>query len=330
MKKWTIVISVMLCLVLTVCLVACGNQPEKDQNTQEETPYTITVMVPSGAPALALGHMAGAETKLGAGTIDFSVSAGDAVQAAMTSGNVDFAIMPTFAGMQLAVKQGKYQLLATTSWGNLYIVTTDDDIKTLAECADAAEFLAQFAGKHIDTIGGGKVDVALNYLFTQSHVEVETQAYADAETIIPMLKKGDSRYAMIGEPAATVAGKNVSGLRSVAAVADIWRAITGADFPQASLFVRKEFAEAHPAAVTAFVEAAKQSVAYFNESAANAAEVAQAIGLAQGVVANIGECYPRTAQRYVEAQTAKAGVLTFMQILGITIEDVNVDALFAE
>ncbi len=324
-KVWISMFVVVLALSLTMAFVGCK---QKDAGAPAEAgqPVKVVVKTPTGAPSLALGALFAGSVPADGLTVESEVTSGSAVQAALTSGSADFVILPTFAGAQLSVKLGTYQLLATTSWGNLFLVTTETSIVPLDECTSADAFLAQLDGMHVDTIGGGKVDVALKYILEQAKVECTMQAYEDATAITPLLKKGTSKLAMLGEPAATAATKAVDGARIVARVSDLWKAATGADFPQASLFVRKAFAAQNPQAVAAFVNAAQASIAYFNDSAAHATEVANSLSLNGAVV---GQCYPDIAQQYVSGMDAKASIVTFLSVLGVTLDDEAQAKLFA-
>lgn len=337
MKKFAMITLVLiLALSLLFAFVACDKDQQQQQQQGEGQSIdpsgggnlpdiNVSIKTPTGAPSLALGALFNGLTTVDKLNVNYEVTSGSAVQAAVTTGNCDFAILPTFAGVQLSMRLGTYQLLATTSWGNLYFVTTDASIVSLEDSDSLDAFLAQFEGKHIDTIGGGKVDVAVKYILDQADVNYDMQAYEDASTITPLLRTGASRYAILGEPAATAATKAVEGARIVGSVAAMWRETTGVDFPQASIFVRKEFADANPQAVLAFTIGASASIDYFNASAANATEVANSLSM-NGTV--VGQCYPAIAQRYVSSSEAKESVLTFMSILGVEIGEEQAAGLF--
>ncbi|MBO4535348.1 MAG: hypothetical protein J5755_05370, partial [Clostridia bacterium] len=124
MKKFALIILVLI-LVLTVsfAFVACDkDQPQGEEGGQDNPsggdelpPINVSIKTPTGAPSLALGALFNELTSVDKLNVNYEVTSGSAVQAAVTTGNCDFAILPTFAGVQLSMRLGTYQLLATTS-----------------------------------------------------------------------------------------------------------------------------------------------------------------------------------------------------------------------
>lgn len=176
-----------------------------DGSTSAETGNaTLNVMTPDGAPAMALAYMMKNTATLNGHAMQYSIINGTQVAASMTNGDADVIIAPTNAGVAKAFQTKNYQLVAVTSWGNLYILSTDPSLKTLAECNGAAAFLQQFAGKSISSIGNNQVpDLTLNHLLTLANVSVTVADGVDAQTIQTDLLRGRITNALLGEPAVT-------------------------------------------------------------------------------------------------------------------------------
>ena len=169
MKKFLLIV---MTITLCACLfISCNHTP-----TEEPETVSYKVFVPDGAPAMAVAKM----MKDGENVADnreFSYTVlGGNDQAALISSKItteeaDFIIVPTNLGVKLSVLQGKYLLAATTSWGNLCLVTNDSSLKTFSECENKAEFMAQLSGKTVASIGAGAVpDVSFKYILAQNDI----------------------------------------------------------------------------------------------------------------------------------------------------------------
>lgn len=165
----------------------------------------LKVMAPDGAPAMALAYMMKNTAELGGHELQYSIIGSTQVAASMQNGDADIIIAPTNAGVAKCVQTDAYRLVAVTSWGNLFILTTDPNLKTLAQCDnDATAFLQQFAGASISSIGNNAVpDLSLNYLLGLANVQVNVVDGTDAGTIQTDLLAGRITNALLGEPAVT-------------------------------------------------------------------------------------------------------------------------------
>ena len=350
MKKFIVVISILLCLVLTLSLAACdtpktdnstdsGNTQTADGTTTGDnaaSSVTYKVMAPDGAPALALAKMmkdGGVEGL----KLNFSIIDATTVAANMTNGDADFIIAPTNAGVMQSVNTGAYYLLGVTSWGNLYLVTTNDAYKALEDCASAAEFLAQFAGNSISTIGSNQVpDKSLNYLLGLAGVNCTVASAQTAAVIQNDFISGAIDAAVLGEPAVTgtkaLLGKNgVSNYRILGSVSAVWQALTTLEYPQASIFVKKSVADADAHAVEAFGTALVASIDYLNESEEHAEELGAYMESREDnslKAAIVKQCYLRTAQNYRSAADSKNAVKRLVSVLVPALADRDYDAIF--
>jgi len=351
MKNFIFVIAIILSLVLTVSFVACtptADNAGNTQNTDNTTPntdntanngaasVTYKVMAPDGAPALALAKMmkdGGVEGL----KLDFAVIDATTVAANMTNGDADFIIAPTNAGVMQSVNTGAYYLMGVTSWGNLYLVTTNDGYKTLEDSDSATDFLAQFEGNSISTIGANQVpDKSLNYLLGLASVTCTVASAQTASVIQNDLISGAIDAAVLGEPAVTgtkaLLSKNgVTNYRILGSVSAVWQSLTDLEYPQASIFVKKSIADASPSTVAAFTTALTASIDYLNASAANAEELGAYMESREDnslKAAIVKQCYLRTAQGYRAAADSKDAVKRLIAVLVPTLADKNYDDIF--
>lgn len=178
------------------------------------TDYTL--YAPDGAPVLALADMWGEDFTYGtdgSADITYAVTAESNVSALMTSGEADFIVAPINVGAQIhaGYKAGNmqydYKLVNVTSWGVIYFTTNTDEYESRSEFADtvdgAKEFLSQFDGKTISTIGLAAIPgKTVQYLFEQADADVTVNG-SDASTIQQSYIAKDPMTAIFAEPAIT-------------------------------------------------------------------------------------------------------------------------------
>lgn len=319
MKKLAkIIITVLVLVAVMLFAVACA-QPT-DGNKKAEIKYTV--MTPDGAPSMAIAKMMKDNATFGR-TPTYSIIGSTAVASSFTNGDADFIIAPTNAGIMLSNRLKTYKMVAVTSWGNLYVVGSSTQ-KTLTECADIDEFLAQFNGKTIASVGTGMVpDVTFKHILTTKGIDA-TMSASDAQLIQSDLADGKIEFAVLGEPAVTGTLVKVSTAKRLCSVSDLWKIVTGTEFTQAGLFVKTSIIESDREAVESFLNELKSSIEYLNASKENAQELGsymEATGTSTLKGAIVSKCYSQMSQKYVLAEEVKADVLAFVKVLGVSVED---------
>lgn len=347
---WFVTIMVFL-LALVLGMEACQTPADSTQSTDAaQKGATYTVMAPNGAPALALSKMMKDNAEVNNHPLTYSVIGDNAtttLPAHMETGDADFIIAPTNVGVQKAITNGKYYLLGVTSWGNLYIVTTNDAYKTLDDeayasmsDADAAKaFLSQFADHSISSIGQNQVpDKTIKELLKIAEVTCTVANSETAGKIQDALIQHEIDCALLGEPAVTatkavLAKNSVTGYRILGSVSALWQSLTGLAYPQAGIFVKKSVVEAADGAATvaAFETALTRSIEYLNAGEDNAAELGNYMesrgdNTIKGAI--IKQCYLRCAQSYRPAAQCKEDVKRLVAVLVPTLADQSYDQIF--
>ena len=219
MKK----IHIIALLILT--LAGCASRAAEPENTAVEEPQAISVLAPTGAPALSLIRYI---DKYGDATVTISNGA-DALQAALLNEEMEYdaVIAPVNLGVNLILNKGsKYKLAGVVSWGNLYLVENDD----LSDSDLPAAFFGESAVP-------GKVVAALDL-----NIKQEIQWYAAVSDVSAALLGGQVSCGILAEPllSATLAKASQEGVR-LSVVSDLQELFSmkyGTDgYPQAALFI---------------------------------------------------------------------------------------------
>lgn len=325
MKKLlsVLIIVVILAIAMTACAV------KNDDNQPKLNNYTV--MTPDGAPSMAIAYMMKNSIQFNANA-DYRIIGSEAVAASFTNGDGDFIVAPTNVGVKMAIKCD-YKLLAITSWGNLALVTSDSNLKTRAECENVHEFMAQFEGKTVASIGTNAVpDVTFKHLLSNENVNA-TMTPSSAQNIQAGLKDGSISIGILGEPAVSATIKNISGVKKLCTIDYIWTEITGLDFPQAGVFVKTSIVENDPNAVTSFAYYLSASIKYLNESAEHAEELGEymeSTGNSTLKGATVKMSYKGMSQSFVPADKCKYSIIQFVKILGVDFNEENNSNIFYE
>jgi NitT/TauT family transport system substrate-binding protein len=102
-------------------------------------------------------------------------------------------------------------------------------------------------------------------------------------------------------------------LRIALDVTAVWEAETGALLPMGGIAVRRDFAEANPEAVAAFLTEYAESVAYVNANPAEAAAWIQQYEIMQAAVAE--QAIPRANMVCLTGEEMKTALESFYDIL---------------
>ncbi len=321
MKK-IIKIVISIALIAIMCIIATSCNDNITPNDGDKTPIKYTVMTPDGAPSMAIAKMMKDNVSFGNDPI-YTIIGSDAVASSFTNGDADFIIAPTNAGINMSNKLGTYQMVAVTSWGNLYLVG-NAGTKALSECEDANEFLAQLSGKAVASIGTNLVpDITFKHILSTAGVEATVNA-STADLIQNDLMEGTLSYGLLGEPAVTATLMKVSSAKRLCSISELWVSITNTEFTQAGLFVKRSIIENDKESVEKFITELRASIEYLNASAENAkalGDYMESTGKSTLKGAVVSKCYLQMNQKFVLASEVKDDILAFVNVL-----DVNVSA----
>ncbi len=249
MKKIIIVIALVVSVMsLSIFAVGCGEQKGED--------VVINVAVPDGAPALAIASMLAGKTFDGY-QVNYEIVDGTDIATKLTAKQADIAIMPTNLAAKLYNNGLGIKTVATNVYGLLYLVGTED-IVNLTSLKDQ---------KILCTGQGGTPDFVLQYILSVNGIEnVDIQYISKGSDAIAALKQGTAKFALLGEPAATMAVSKANAKVLLDMQAE-WEKCTGNyGYPQACTVVTDEIFANHAEFLKIFLKEMKQNIEWMPEN----------------------------------------------------------------
>lgn len=282
-----------LAAALAFAMTACSSSTPK-----EETVEPVSILCPTGAPALSIQGAADLEDV----SIEY-VDGSDLLtsELAKEDGEYDIIVAPTNLGAKVYSESESYNLDAVLTWGNLYLVGPEGiDLKTSSIAAFGQNAVPGLVFNQVEEEG-------LNVTWYSSAAEAQ-QA----------LLTGQQQVALLAQPVAqaTIAkakenGKEFSVLQDLQA---LWKEKTGSEdagYPQASLFVKADEQEK----VSRVLEGIETFIADADEDTLTSAidnAGAETLGLPNTQIAV--KTWKQQNIRYVKGKDAKEDIENFLKV----------------
>lgn len=207
--------KILVVLVTLMLLIGCANKPAEAVN--------LSIISPSGAPAfLLVDELAKEDNQVEV------VAGADPIQAALLAGEKDVIFAPINLGAKL-ISEGKinYTLDSILTWGNLFIVSRNENPTSIALFGEAA-----VPGKVVNS-----VLEELQLPETQTWVPSVAEAQA-------LLLSGQVDAALIAQPAVVAtmakAKENNVELSVIKNIQEVYSSKYGVNsYPQAAMFVKE-------------------------------------------------------------------------------------------
>lgn len=231
-------------LLISGCATSKGNEGEDIQEPSNDVVIEgYNVLVPTGAPALAVvNDIVNSEINT------YTLTSGAdmlTTELAKSDSEYDIIIAPINAGAKLiGLGKSQYKLAAVLTWGNLYLVGTDDATEDDA----------------ISAFGEAAVPgMVLKNIMTKSGMANEVTYYSAVTEAQAALLGGKTKLALLAEPAvtATIAKAKQNGM-NLSVKTDLqasWESIYGSyGYPQAAVFVKDEVYSSNSASVENYLQ----------------------------------------------------------------------------
>ena len=232
------------------------------------------------------------------------------VTAALVSGDCDIAALPTNAAAALYNKTGgAVQVLALNTRGVLYLVT---------DGKEKIESIADLNGKTVYAPAQNPSFI-FAALCKASDVDVTIDnSYAQPAELNTAVAAGQVGLAVLPEPMVTVARSQNPALTVALDLTAEWdKVFEPGSLVQGCVVVRREFAEAHPDAVKAFLTDYETSVKLLTEDTEAAAKAIEETGIfAKAAVA--AKAIPNCNVCFVTGEDMQRELAAFLQIMADT------------
>ncbi len=313
MKKYIIPL-----ILASMTLVAC--QSNKDTSSEEVKEFdrsSLSVVTPTGAPALAFYNYAGLD--------NFETNAVPTnIVAMMAAGQKDVVVLPTNAGVQaIKGKKAPYQIAATITFGNFYIASMGNDADGVMNEGDKILLFQKgnVPDKIFHYVYGDAFDSNVYYVSAVSDAAAALigGSFVDAESgdnVVP-------NYVMIAEPALT---NVLSKKETVSVYADMqakYKEKSGnKEIFQASVFVKNSLEKA---LATSFLSSLKEDIegaiaepSKLSEGMNKASNAAELFGVAPAMAENVLKKNNGMGLGFKYVKENKEGIENFLSIFGIT------------
>ena len=305
-------------IAVALALTAC-NTNSSNQGTGEFDRTSLSIITPTGAPALAFYNYSGSER------FETNSNPAEGIIPQMVTGQKDVVVLPTNAGMQAILnKKAEYQIAATITFGNFYLVSMNNDTNKTLDADDTILLFQKgnVPDKVFHYVYGDDYNSNIHYVSAVSDAAAAVNAgfFADAETgnnIVP-------NYVLLAQPVlTTVLNKNAD--KGYAVYADMQakykeKSNNQALF-QASVFVKKSLDRK---VVTSFLDSLKADIdaaiknpEVIQEALKDAQDAQTVYGIAPAMATTVTKNNTGMGLGFERAINNKEAVETFLKLFGI-------------
>ena len=260
------IFALLLAAALILSLAACAQPAPPAEELDQELP--VRVMTLNGTTGFGMAQLI-SRAAAGEAALNYEISVetdASNITAALISGSVDIAALPTNAASVVYNKTGgAVQVLALNTLGVLYLLS--DGTETVTSLAD-------LEGKTVYAPAQNPSFI-FSALCAAAGVNVTVDnTYAQPADLRTAVAAGEVALAVLPEPMVTIACSANDQLSVALDLTAEWDAVFGAGtLVQGCVVVRREFAEAHGAEVAKFLEEYEASIALLSSDTAAAAQL---------------------------------------------------------
>lgn len=265
MKNMFKIFAVLLLIVSLPFVCAAENTADK---------AVVRVAALQGPTGMSVAHMMTEND----GSYELTLVAAPAeVNALVISGQVDIASVPINVGAVLYNKtEGGVKALALTTRGMLYVLEKGDTIHSVQD----------LEGKTILYAGQGATpEYVTEYILSTFGVNATLETEAEHAAVASKAIEGLADIVLLPEPMVTNVLMKAPDFRVALDITEAFaeaaeqNGTADAQLSMSVVIARKEFAQAHPDLVAAFMEDLEASIAFANENVAQAAQEIAALGI---------------------------------------------------
>ena len=310
MKKYFIPL-----IIASMTLVGC-NAKNSSSEVKEFDRTSLSIITPTGAPALAFYNYAGLSS--------FETnSVPTNIVGIMAAGQKDVAVLPTNAGIQaIKGKNAPYQIAATITFGNFYIASMGNDADNEMNAGDKILLFQKgnVPDKIFHYVYGDAFDSSIYYVNAVSDAAAAliSGSFTDAESgesVVP-------NYVMVAEPVLTNVLSKKENVKVYADVQAKYKEKSGnKELFQASVFVKntleKELVTSFLSSLKDDVEGAIADPSKLSAGMAKESAAQEVFGVAPQMAENVLKKNNGMGLGFKYAKENKDAIETFLSLFNI-------------
>lgn len=307
MKKIQLTI---LLIIMTFTAVGCSEAGTS--NVETKKPEKIVIQAPAAPPTSPLIKLVEGEMLEGSGEEGkIELILYKTVEEATTRiarGEADFTVVPVNVASKLYNKGADVSLLNVNTWGILYLLSRDGEVKSWEDLKGKDLFVGA---------QGSSPDVITTYLLNKNGIKNEeiNISYGTSPEILQWMIAGKADTVVLPEPLVTKGLTKAENMQIAMDYSKEWGNINGegSKLPQTGIAVRTSFANEYPDAVEAFQNAYKEALdAVVKDPTSISALIEEKLEIPAAVFEKSME---RTKLEFVSANEAITDVETYLNAL---------------
>lgn len=264
-------------------------------------------------PSIAIAKALIKKTKIAGIRPQYEILDGaDLLQARLLSEEADIAILPTNLAAILYAKGLAIKYLGTISWGNLYCISCDENVKTLQDLN--AKTIYSFAK-------GMSPDLTLREILSKNSFKLDTdlnfEYLASVSDVAVAFLSGKAKTAIIAEPFLSFVLEKKAETKIVFDLQLEWKKLFSESYPQSCIVARADFIETHKDFISDFLSEVEESINWIKANPYELAENARKFINLDDTTA-IVNAIPRLQLYFVNAQKSKKALENYFTILAKT------------
>ncbi|NLK97104.1 ABC transporter substrate-binding protein [Defluviitalea saccharophila] len=302
--------AVFLLFIMIILATGCG---QSDTTTKEiKKSEKIVIQAPSApptAPLIKLVEDKMLEGSVDEGNIEFIIYQNvEEATTRVARGEADFTVLPVNVISKLYNKEADISLLNVNTWGILYLLSRDGEVKSWEDLKGKDLFVGA---------QGASPDVITRYLLNKNGIKEDeiNISYGTSPEMLQWMIAGKADTVVLPEPLVTQGLTKAENMQIAMDYSKEWEKINGegSKLPQTGIAVRTSFASEYPDAVEAFQNAYKEALeAVVNDPASVSSLIEEKLEIPAAVFEKSME---RTKLEFVPAQEAKKDVETYLNAL---------------
>ena len=301
MKK---LLTVLLTLLIVFSVASCTQKAQADE-------FNVgTLKGPSGMGMIKVISDNAEDPMIGDATVNFTISgAPDEIIAKLLSGDLDAAAVPMNMGAILYNKtEGNFVIASANTLGVIYIVENGNTITDINDLMGKTIYMggqgstADIAFRYILTLYDMDPETDVHIVYTTEHAEAAAKAISEEGSIV-----------LLPEPFVTSVLLQNANARVALDLNALYEEGSDGTLMMTAFVVNKEFAEAYPGTVNAFLEEYEASVDYVNENIDEAAALIEEFGILPSA-AVAAKAIPNCNIVYLDASDTKADITDILTV----------------